>query len=147
MPKDFDRWNDAKKRINDASFVDFANERDVWWASLGVNVGSEQDGTSDIFERPVLIVRKFNKDTVLIVPLTSSPRRTPYHIAVRHDGAEFAAIISQLRLISTKRLRRKIYQMDRALFSHISECIRLLFPARQIETPAQGGGFSEGACP
>jgi mRNA interferase MazF len=129
MDKDFDRWNEAKKHLNDARFVEFANERDVWWASLGVNVGSEQDGTSDAFERPVLIVRKFNRDTVLIVPLTSSPRRTAYHIAVRHDGIEFAAIISQLRLISTKRLRRKIYQMDRAAFSHITECIRLLFPA------------------
>ena len=129
MQKDFDGWNDTKKRINAARFAEFAHERDVWWASLDVNIGSEQDGTSDVFERPVLIVRKFNKDTVLIVPLTSSPRRTAYHVAVRHDGIEFAAIISQLRLISTKRLRRKIYQMDRALFSHIRECIRFLFPA------------------
>ena len=130
MQKDFDRWNDAKKRINSSSFIDFVNEREVWWASLGINIGSEQDGTSDVFERPVLVVRKFNRDTVLIVPLTSSPRRTAYHIAVRHDGIEFAAVISQLRLISTKRLRRKIYQMDGALFAQISQRIRTLFPAQ-----------------
>lgn len=123
MQKDFDRWNEAKKHINDAKFVEFANEREVWWASLGLNVGSEQDGTSDAFERPVLIVRKFNRDTALIVP-----RRTTYHMAIRHEGREFTAVISQLRLISTKRLARKLYQMDGALFAEVCARIRALFP-------------------
>jgi mRNA interferase MazF len=128
MQKDFDRWNEKKKRINGSVFIDYVNEREVWWCTLGVNVGSEQDGSSDVFERPILVVRKFNKDTVLVVPLTSSPRRTPYHIAVRHAGMEFAAVISQLRLISTKRLARKIYQMDAALFKDVLVHIHALFP-------------------
>lgn len=123
-----DRWNGKKKHINQSAFLDFVNERDVWWASLGVNVGSEQDGSPEEFERPVLVVRKFNKEMVFVVPLTSSPRRTPYHIVVRHEGVEFAAVISQLRLLSTKRLARKIYQMDGALFAVVVACIRQLFP-------------------
>ena len=80
MQKDFDRWNEKKKRINRSAFIDYVNEREVWWCTLGVNVGSEQDGSLDVFERPILVVRKFNKDTVLVVPLTSSPGRTPYHM-------------------------------------------------------------------
>jgi mRNA interferase MazF len=104
------------------------NEREVWWCTLGVNVGSEQDGSPELFERPVLVIRKFNKDTVLAVPLTSSPRRTAYHIAVRHEGIEFAAVISQLRLISTKRLARKVYQMDRAIFGEIVTRVRAMLP-------------------
>jgi mRNA-degrading endonuclease toxin of MazEF toxin-antitoxin module len=127
MEKNFDRWNAKKKRINHSAFIDYVNEREVWWCTLGVNVGSEQDGSADLFERPILVVRKFNKDTVLVVPLTSSPRRTPYHIAVRHAGMEFAAVISQLRLIS-KRLARKIYQMDDGLFKDVLARIRALFP-------------------
>ncbi|MGE3702619.1 MAG: type II toxin-antitoxin system PemK/MazF family toxin [Hyphomicrobiaceae bacterium] len=129
MQKDFDRWNDRKKEVDHSTFRRFRQrEREVWWCTLGVNVGSEQDGSQDFFERPVLVVRKFNKDTVLIVPLTSSPRRTPYHIAVRHQGTEFVAVVSQLRLISTKRLARKIYQMDRAIFAEIVTRIRAMLP-------------------
>jgi DDE superfamily endonuclease len=33
----------------------------------------------DDFERPVLILRKFNRDAVLVVPLTSRPKENPYH--------------------------------------------------------------------
>ena len=128
MEKDFDRWNDRKKEVDRSTFADFVNEREVWWCTLGVNVGSEQNGSPDLFERPVLVVRKFNKDTILVVPLTSSPRRTQYHIAVRHEGIEFAAVISQVRLISTKRLARKIYQMDRAIFAEIVTRMRAMLP-------------------
>jgi mRNA interferase MazF len=130
MHKDFDRWNEQKKHINKSSFTDFVNEREVWWCTIGVNVGVEQDGAAHAFERPVLVVRKFNKDMVFVVPLTSSPRRTPYHIPVRHDGVEYAAVISQLRLISTKRLARKIYQMDGTLFNTVLGRIRGLFPVQ-----------------
>jgi mRNA interferase MazF len=119
MQKDFDRWNEKKKHVDRSPFLDFVNEREVWWCTLGVNVGSEQDGSPEFFERPVLVVRKFNKEMVLVVPLTSAPRRTPYHIVVRHAGVEFAAVISQVRLISTKRLARKVYQMDRAIFARV----------------------------
>jgi mRNA interferase MazF len=128
MEKDFDRWNDRKKEVDRFTFTDFVNEREVWWSTLGINVGSEQDGSPEFFERPVLVVRKFNKETVLVVPLTSSPRRTQYHIAVRHEGIEFAAVISQVRLISTKRLARKIYQMDRAIFAEIVTRMSAMLP-------------------
>lgn len=129
MQKDFDRWHEKKKRIDAAEFRDFVNEREVWWCTLGVNIGVEQDGSPDAFERPVLIVRKFNKEMVLVVPLTSTPRRTPFHIVVRHQGLEFAAVISQVRLISTKRLARKIYQMDAAIFAEVVARLRSLFPS------------------
>lgn len=112
MRKDFDVWNERKKSIERSEFGHFVHARDVWWCTLGINVGSEQDGTAGTFERPVLVLRKFSKDTVLIVPLTSRPKRTRYHVVVRHNGVDYAAVISQLRLVSTKRLTRLLYQMD-----------------------------------
>ncbi len=76
----------------------------------------------------MLVIRKFNKETVFVVPLTSSARRTQYHVAVSHDGMEFAAVISQVRLISTKRLARKVYQMDGSIFAEIVTRIRAMLP-------------------
>ena len=45
MKKDFDDWNKNKKVINDDNENKLYHTRELWWCSLGLNVGSEQDGT------------------------------------------------------------------------------------------------------
>lgn len=123
MEKDFDRWNEKKKRIHAAHFNDFVNEREVWWCRIGVNVGVEADGKHDNFERPVLVLRKFNKKSVLIVPLTLQVKDNPYHIVGEHNNEKFAAVISQVRLVSTNRLLRLIYRMDSGVFGQIKKAV------------------------
>ena len=51
----------------------------MWWCALGINVGVETDGKHGNFERPVLVLMKFNKDAVLVVPLSSNAKRNPYY--------------------------------------------------------------------
>ena len=43
--KNFDGWN-VKKKLADAklSNAPFFKERDIWWMSIGINVGYEEDG-------------------------------------------------------------------------------------------------------
>jgi mRNA-degrading endonuclease toxin of MazEF toxin-antitoxin module len=122
MPKDFDGWNREKKRINDVSPV-FANEREIWWCSLGVNVGDEEDGKNMLFERPVLVLKKFNARIVLAVPLTTKVKPNPYYFPFAHDGMTFAVILSQVRLVSTKRFTRLIWKMGRKRFGEIKRRI------------------------
>lgn len=124
MEKDFDSWNKKKKGLQQVLFAHFVHVREVWWCSLGINLGFEQDGKNSLFERPVLILKKFNKDIVLIIPLTSSRRESMYNINFVHNGSEFSAIISQIRLISTKRLQRKMYKMDSGIFATIREAVK-----------------------
>jgi hypothetical protein len=45
-----------KQKLNEIEFNSYAHERDVWWCSLGVNVGVEADGKHGNFERPVHLV-------------------------------------------------------------------------------------------
>ena len=124
MEKDFDAWNEQKKRINTGTFDDYVHAREAWWCAIGANIGVEADGKHDTFERPVLVLRKFSKDAVLVVCLTSRVKKdNSYHFVVRHGGKDFAAVLSQVRLVSTKRLRRKIYTMDSALVGQIQEAI------------------------
>lgn len=80
MLKDFDTWNTLKKHIDQKQFLAFVHAREVWWCSLGLNVGHEQDGKHAAFERPILVLRKFNRESVLVVPITSQLKRTPYHV-------------------------------------------------------------------
>jgi len=124
MHKDFDHWNDEKKNIEHTAFIDFVHMREVWWCTLGVNLGREQDGNDEFFERPVLVVRKFNQDMVLVVPLTSQPKHTPYHFVFPYNGMQVAAVISQLRLVSTKRLKRRMFRMPEPLFEQIRVAIQ-----------------------
>ena len=127
MNKDFDEWNQKKKKLHEIDFTGYVKEREVWWCAVGINIGVEADGKHSDFERPVLVVRKFSKDAVLIVPVTTKVKKNPYHFSYVHNGRGFALVISQVRLISTKRLLRKIYRMDDKIFqSLITELASLI---------------------
>jgi mRNA-degrading endonuclease toxin of MazEF toxin-antitoxin module len=125
MHKKFDDWNESKKYIHGDGMSKFYHDREVWWCSLGVNIGFEQDGTNKDAERPVLILKGFSKDVCLIVPLTTSVKKNPYHIALGKVGDKNAfAIVSQIRLVDTKRLVNKIGFIDKDLFQKIRKVIK-----------------------
>ena len=42
---------------------------------MGVNIGFEQDGTGSNFDRPVLILKGFNKESFFGVALTGKKER------------------------------------------------------------------------
>ena len=103
----------------------FYRARDIRWCSLGINVGFEQDGTSDLYRRPVLVIKGFSLHVCLIVPLTTSTKKNPYHIDVGViDGREASVIVSQIRLIDTKRLHDRLAVLDRGKFEEIRKAIK-----------------------
>lgn len=121
--KDFDSWNERKKKIHTNEFTGFVHEREIWWCSLGFNVGDEEDGKNEDFERPVLVLKKFNRKIVLAVPLSTKIKDNPYYFPFTHEGTKFAVILSQLRLLSTNRFARRIRKIDHTLFKQIKEKI------------------------
>ncbi len=123
MEKNFDSWNTEKKKIHETEFNGFVHEREIWWCALGFNVGDEEDGKNDKFERPVLVLKKFNRKIVLTVPLTTKVKENSYYFPFTHEGIKFAVMFSQLRLLSTNRLTRRIRKIDNALFKQIKEKI------------------------
>lgn len=125
MKKDFDKWNDEKKKIQSESVAPFCHAREVWWCSLGVNVGFEQDGTGEHFDRPVVVIRGFNESVFFGVALTGRKRKGAYYFPVgRIEDREASAILSQVRLIDTKRLVRKITMLDETVFKELKEKLK-----------------------
>jgi mRNA-degrading endonuclease toxin of MazEF toxin-antitoxin module len=121
MPKDFNSWNTVKQNIEATHGRKFYHERDVWWCSLGVNVGSEQDGTGVLHDRPVLVLRAFGRNTCFVVPLSSSSKTHPLRVPVGSIQDRVAvALVSQMRVIDTKRLIYKVGRID----SVTSEAVR-----------------------
>lgn len=130
MEKKFDEWNKEKKLLNDGKPPRFYHEREIWWCSLGVNVGMEQDGTGKNFDRPIVIIRGFNERMLLCVALTGRKRVGKYYLYVGNvAGREATAILSQVRLIDTKRLVRKISTLNNSDFSELCLALqKILFP-------------------
>ncbi len=118
MQKDFDGWNSDKKEIEMFPTPAFY-ERGIWWCSIGVNVGDEEDGKMHQFERPVLILRKFNKQIAWVLPMSTKHKNNDFYHNLEHDGVTFFVILSQLRLISVKRFRRFMRKISPHQFKQI----------------------------
>lgn len=121
----FVSWTKIKIRLHIApDKVLYFHEREIWWASLGVNIGFEQDGKNQNFERPVLVLKKFNKSILWILPLTSKDKQGKYYHEIEYLGEKYKVILSQLRLISSKRLTRKIRRLSKFDFQVIKDKIK-----------------------
>lgn len=119
MEKDFDKWNEIKKRVNaETDKPDrFPKEGEVWMSAVGRNIGFEQNGSGDNFSRPVLIVKKFNNHMFWSIPLSTKQKKFDfYYNFADPNNNKVSVIIAQLRLVSVKRLNRKLYDLsDRQL--------------------------------
>jgi mRNA interferase MazF len=125
MDKDWDGWNQRKQEVHKHKTVPFFHEREVWWCSLGVNIGAEQDGTGKNYDRPVVVVRGFNKDIFFGVALTGKKKAGKYYFNLgKIEGREASAILSQVRLIDAKRLVRKSMTLDQALFERLKAALQ-----------------------
>ncbi|MEK7607529.1 MAG: type II toxin-antitoxin system PemK/MazF family toxin [Patescibacteria group bacterium] len=120
MQKDFDRWNKEKKQLEIKAAGELIfREREIWWCSIGLNIGDEEDGKNELFERPVLVVRKFNKRIAWVIPMTTAVKNDIFHHVIFYDGKCFSLMLSQIRLLSVKRFRRYVRKLSGYQFAII----------------------------
>ena len=119
--KNFDKWNKLKKNINENErFLSFY-AKEIWWCSLGLNIGYEQDGKNKNYERPVLVLKKFNQNSLWILPITSSDKNGRYYYQFEYSNKKYSIILSQMRLICSKRLLRRIRKISKSEFIKIKK--------------------------
>ena len=129
--KSFDNWNKNKKILDKKDVDDlkiFFNNRQIWWYAVGNNIGLEQNGSGENFERPVLILKKFNKNIFLGIPLTTKNKNLnlPFYLKLKGAKIESIAILSQIRLFSSKRLLREIETIKPELFKQVKEQFKIM---------------------
>ncbi len=125
--KDFDSWNELKKKIEDGGNIPdrFPKESEVWMSSLGKNIGYEQNGSSDNFSRPILIVKKFNNHMFWVIPLSTKQKEFDFYFNYTDpNNQKVSAILAQMKLISVKRLKRKLYDIPSELFDEMKQKIK-----------------------
>ncbi|MEI6022227.1 MAG: type II toxin-antitoxin system PemK/MazF family toxin [bacterium] len=119
MEKDFDAWNILKQQLDKEQRNVFANKREIWWCSFGLNIGTELYGKHELFERPVLVLKVYNKNTIKVVPLTSKNNGTKYFTPVTLGDITSYASLAHVRTISTNRLSRKVGRISTSDFLEI----------------------------
>lgn len=124
MEKDFTDWHEKKSLMHAGTREPFFYEQEVWWVALGCNVGHEEDGKNGDYTRPCLILRKFNKNLFLGVPLTSKHREGEYFYPFKYaDGVDSIAMLSQVRALSSARLLRKDGAISQADYAAIQAAL------------------------
>ena len=119
MEKIYNAWNNIKIFLSKEGKEIFCNKREIWWCSLGMNLGKEMFGKNDLFERPVLVLKVYNKETIKIVPLSSKEKTGDYYVKIKVGDISSSAVLSQVRTISTKRLSRKVSRLDKLQFNEV----------------------------
>ena len=78
MLKGFSEWFGLKTKLHERHQTPpFVSEREIWWASVGENVGSEINGKSAPFSRTVIIYKKLSHGFYFVIPTTTQKRGVP----------------------------------------------------------------------
>ncbi len=130
--KNFDGWHLLKKQLNEDNKIPTIKQREIWWCSIGVNIGVEQDGKNKLYERPVLVVRKFNHRHFMGIPLTTQLKNFPHRHTVFYnskksgDVKEGQALLSQMRSYDASRLTRHVAKLGTKQFNELIKELHIM---------------------
>lgn len=115
--KRFNEWILLKEKIHERNYnAPYVSEGEIWWASVGENVGSEIDGKSSLFSRPVLIYKKLSHHFYFVVPTTTKDKTGSWYVQFKHRGKKMVACLQQSRSMDYRRLSSKLGEMDGKAF-------------------------------
>jgi len=121
--KDFDQWNAIKKQLDVHPTPPLFNEREVWWCSVGLNVGFEVYGKGKLFTRPVLILKKQGKATFIGIPMSTRIKPRDDYYSMEFQGRQVAFMIGEIRKFDSRRLADKKGKLSEAKFEEIRKAV------------------------
>lgn len=128
MLKRFWEWIELKQGLHKSEHKPpFVSERDLWWASLGENIGSEMNGKSSRFSRPVLVLKKLAHGFYLVAPTTTQVREGSWYVHVQMQGQDEYVCLNQIRTIDYRRLSSRLGQIDTDDFKNVLDGFRRLY--------------------
>ena len=125
--EEYNVWNELKKKIQSSADTPdfFPREGEVWMSSLGKNIGFEQNGSGMNFSRPILVVKKFNNHMFWCSSLSTRQKNFDFYYNFTDPNEEkVSVILAQLKLVSIKRFRRKLYDISDNNLSEIKVKLR-----------------------
>jgi len=122
-PDDYDRWNRQKKRLEQNPPLHF-RPREIYFMSIGRNVGREVYGKGEKFLRPVLVYRKLSRYTFIGIPLTSREKAGSYFFPFSYkEGRISVAMLHQMRAFDIRRAAYKSGVMAKTDFDRLKQTL------------------------
>ncbi len=97
---------------------------EIWWVNLDPTVGSEINKT-----RPCVVISNSvvnqHRRTVVVIPLSSSPRAAPpVMVSVTCSGQPAVAVIDQVRAVAKERLVRHVENLSAQHLQSVENALR-----------------------
>lgn len=127
MRNAFLEWIIIKKQINDYNRLPSIKEGEVWWCSVGQNVGVEINGKGKVFTRPVLVYKKLSCFGFLGIPLTSKEHTGSWYVGFLFKNRLSMAALAQVRVFSVSRLHKKMGTLPENDFQLIQDGFKKLY--------------------
>ena len=126
--KRFKEWIAVKETKHIENILRTIREGEIWWCSIGENVGVEINGKGSQFTRPVLILKKLSRLSFIGVPLTSQLHEGTWYEHFIFKDKEQVAVLAQIRNISVSRLINRMGTLPNSDFVKVKRSLmRLMF--------------------
>ena len=124
-----------KKKANNTQFFLTTKPREIYWVKIGQNIGSEEFGKSELFSRPVIVIRRLTSDLFVGIPTTTSIKDNDYFLPFEYNTkkgiVKSSAMLLQIRTFSIKRITDKIGKINVDDFKILEErLVKMLFPPK-----------------
>ena len=121
----FDKWNNLKKEIHTNNKIKSYKEREVWYINIWYNIWVESFWKWENFLRPILIFKKFDKNSFIWIPLSTKIKKWEYYF-ITNIKKTWIANIKQLKTFSSKRLCYKYSSMSTKDFLTLKNKVKSL---------------------
>lgn len=110
--KNFIDWFKAKPNLHEMKKRPLFQEREVWMCHFGANIGFELDGKQKELLRPIIVLKKLSKNTLIAIPLSSHTKNGSWYSPSFVKNQEGRYCLNQIRMIDAKRLKYWIERID-----------------------------------
>ena len=126
--KKFFEWVELKEKLDGMTHAaPYVSEGDMWWASVGENVGSEIGGKNELFSRPVIVLKKLAHGFYFVIPTSTKPKKGTWYVIFKHQSKDMVACLHQARTIDHRRLSSKLGTLDSEDFVRVKTGFHSLY--------------------
>jgi mRNA-degrading endonuclease toxin of MazEF toxin-antitoxin module len=125
--KRFAEWLKLKQKIHEGTHTPLYREGEVWWCNLGENIGTEINGKSTFFTRPIVIFKRLDDRSFVGMSLSTTIKSGSWYAGINFQEKPVSVVISQLRTLSVKRLYSKIGELDEKNRQIVTTAFRELY--------------------
>ncbi len=151
--KQFLKWIRIKINLDARTYrAPNVSEGDIWWVSLGKNVGTEINGKGSLFTRPVIIFIKLSRTSYFVIPASTKIHVGNWYVPYEYENVKAVASIHQARSIDYRRLYSKAGTLPAEDFARIGigfqklYCSDIQLLIEKIFPAISGGVSGQGPC-